>query len=72
MKGRKVLGQRDRVSPWHDDVIRERSLDKFVGDVPRRVKRLVTAPIDAPHQRVNDDGGAIVQGAGGIVAQNDG
>src|SRR4030095_1328390 len=72
VKGRKVLGKSDRVSPRHDDVVSERAVDKFAGDVPSWVERLVTAPILAPHHRVNYNWGAVVQGAGGVVAEDDG
>ena len=47
-------------------------MDELAGDVPAGIERLVAAPVVAPHQRVNDDRGAIVQSAGRVVAQDDG
>src|SRR5207247_491064 len=70
MKGRKVFGQVNRVSPRHDGVVRESAVDELARDVPLGIERLVTAPIIAAHYRINDDRGAVVQSAGRVVAQD--
>ena len=47
-------------------------MDELAGDVPLGVERLVAAPVVATHQWVDDDRRAVVQGAGRVVAQDDG
>ena len=71
VQGRKILGQRDRVSPRHDGVVGEGAVDELAGDVPLGIERLVTTPVIAAHHRVDDDRRAVIQSAGRVVAQDD-